>query len=293
MTPTPHSEQMFGTYWRWHQLQVTTRDIDPVYPVLRHVIRAAGLDRDQAVWLVVLHVAYYQLGSALAAWGAQPVPGGPRPGLLTLPTGTERRAHRDVRQFARHWAGLLGAFDRHGGPAGWLDAGGADWRRLNEHVAQVEGNGRWAAYKTAELAQKVLDVPTVVADAGHAHSTGPRRGLALLYPRLPAGNRPVDIQVLDRYTRRLARRLGEADIGQVETSLCDLHSLTRGHYYLGHDIDAMQQQLTRVPSDLTAAAFAARAARLPAAYLGERGGWSGVDRERKRVYARQGIICTR
>ncbi|MGH8921209.1 MAG: hypothetical protein ACRDZY_13105, partial [Acidimicrobiales bacterium] len=53
-------------YVRWHHLQVATRDVDPTYPVLAGVVRRLALGADAAAWLVLLHVAYYHLGSALA-----------------------------------------------------------------------------------------------------------------------------------------------------------------------------------------------------------------------------------
>ncbi|MGH3610713.1 MAG: hypothetical protein ACRDRD_21880, partial [Pseudonocardiaceae bacterium] len=237
--------------------------------------------------------AYYHLGSALAAFATTPAPAPPTEGQLRLPTGTERRAHRDTRQFRRHWVALLAAFDADGGPHGWLTGAGTGWGQLTAQVATVHGNGRWAGYKTAELAQKVLGVPTVVADAGHAHSTGPRKGLALLQ-HVPPGNTPKVIAALDAATNALAAQLGENDIGQVETSLCDFHSLARGHYYLGHDIDQMGAQLLAVPSDLTQAGFEARAASLPAPYLAEATGRpADVDRARARVYADTGRIAVR
>ena len=34
-------------------------------------------------------------------------------------------------------------------------------------------------------------------------------------------------------------------IEQVETILCDFHALAEGRYYVGHDIDQMQEQLDR------------------------------------------------
>jgi hypothetical protein len=284
---------LLNDYVRWHHLQVHTRDIDPVYPVLRRLVGRLQLTWEQAAWLVLLHVAYYHLGSALAAFAAVPKPGPPTDRLLRLPTGTERRGHRVPDNLRTHWLSLLAAFDAAGGISPWLLARGTAWGDLNDQITTVAGNGRWAAYKTAELAQKVLDVPTTVADAGHANSTGPRQGLALLHD-IPDGNSPAVIARLDTLTRQLARRLGEDDIGQVETSLCDFHSLVGGGYYLGHDIDAMAEQLVKVPSDLTPVAFDARGASLPARYLAEQTGRPlAVDRDRKRVYQRTGRILQR
>lgn len=281
-------------YFRWHHLQVGTGDIDPVYPVLRYLRDRLSLSDDDAVWLCVLHAAYYHLGSALAAFAAVPKPGWPSDErLLALPTGTERRGLRTPAKLGSHWAALLAAFEVHGGPHAWLTSGGTDWRSLNDTVAAVRFNGRWAAYKTAELAQKVVGVPTVVADAGHAHSSGPRHGLGLLQD-VPTGNTPSVIRVLDRATRVLAYQLGESDIGQVETSLCDFRSLAHGGYYLGHDIDAMAAQLARVPSELSETAFDARVATFPFVYLAEYTGRPlAVDNARRRVYRDTGQILER
>lgn len=285
-------------YRRWHHLQVATGDLDPVYPVLRE-LTAANTDEDSRAWLCILHATYYHLGSALAAWSALPYPAAPTRGgsLLHLPTGTERRAHRVPQRLYDNWTATLDALDAAGGPHAWLTTGyptgRTGWRQLNDRIAAVHGNGRWAAYKLAELAQKVCGAPVQVADAGHRHSTGPRAGLALLFGDLPRGQDPDTIAALDACTAGLATSLGEPDLGAVETSLCDFHGLAAGRYYLGHDIDQMAVQLGTVLSDLTERAVRARLATLPHAYLGEVGGWSGVDAARKRVYAATGTIVER
>lgn len=281
-------------YARWHELQKYTHDIDPAYPVYRYLIHEQDLSRDDAAWLILLHVNYYHMGSALRAFELMPQPGVPKDELLHLPTGTERRGHRDWRQMERHWLALLGKFEEYGGPWGWISAAGTDWSRLQDHLTDVRGNGRWAAYKLGEMAQKLLGLQTVIADAGHRHSSGPRKGLQDLYQEpMPKDNAPGAIAILDNATERLAELLNEPDIGYVETSLCDFHSLLKGGYYLGHDIDAMQEQLLKVPSGLANAAWQARVVTLPYAYLGERHGRDGVDRERKTAYRDGGRILER
>jgi hypothetical protein len=288
---------LLDDYAHWHKLQRETDDIDPVYPVYNWLIKAAGLTIDQAAWLVLLHVNYYHMGSALAAFQQMPQPGPPTPALLKLPTGVERRGHRDWRQMERHWLALLGKFEKHGGAFEWLVAAGEHWPDLMEHLADVQGNGRWAAYKTGEMTQKILGLNTVITDASHAYSTGPRKGLTDLAEALgtaiPTGNTPAVVAHLEEQTLGLARLLGENDIGYVETSLCDFHSLVKGGYYLGHDIDGMQEQLAKVPSDLAEAARIARAQALPNEYLGELHGRDGVDRERKTIYRDRGEIVVR
>ena len=279
----------FDDYLRWHRLQVDTADIDPVYPVLD--VFAADADEHQRAWLCMLHVCYYHLGSTLTAYERFPeaaaLPASRADlddaGLLGLPTGTERRAHRSPHQLARH---LLAMRDTWAdvSPYEWA-AKDWDWRALNDRLTTVVGNGRWAAYKAAEMLQKVAGAPTAATDAGHAYSSGPRKGLGLLYADLPAGNDPRTVAFLDAVTDSVADTLGEADVALVETSLCDFASLVGGNYYLGHDIDQMLTQLSDSRISAPAGIWQARADALPRGLLGEHGGWPGIRRNLKRVYA--------
>jgi hypothetical protein len=283
--------ERYGLYYRWHWLQKATKDIDPVYPVMREYLVECGTSDSQMAWLVFLHVAYYHLGSALLVFGDNPNPHMPKPDRLKLPTATERRGHRDPDKLAGHFQALFDMFDVFGGPYAALCA--PSWTEQIDRLLSVYGNGRWAAYKTAEMAQKVLGRPIQPTDAQHADSTGPRKGLADVFGPQPAGNSTAVIADLDRRTTSLAANLGETDLGYVETSLCDFHSLLAGHYYLGHDIDAMQAQLYAVPSEETLPIFTARRETLPHEYLGEFHGWIGPDADRKRAFLRTGEILER
>jgi len=317
-------------YATFHRLQTLTSDVDPVYPVLTAVARNVGLDIDQTAWLCLLHVAFYDLGSALLAYAI--TDGRPRPlpeQALRLPCGTERRGHRDPRQLAAHLDALVARADGYDGAGRWLseiatatcEADG--YRRLCYRTAfgallDVRGFGRWAAYKTCELVATVLGpadpawyglTPT---DMGHAHSTGPRKGLALLTP-VPDGNSFSTVAILNQLSDLLVHELHArglpATIPTAETTLCDFHSLHKGHYYVGHDIDHMAAQLDRavipVP-DLTPgaarrsetmlrAAWEARSLTLPGAYLGEheQPPRIGVDPGRRTHYRQTGAIVTR
>lgn len=280
----------FGDYTKWHALQVETGDLDPVYPVVRRLIDRLDLDADRAAWLVTLHVAYYHLGSALAALEAWPTRGAydrTDERTLALPCGTERRGHRNLVALRKHLDYVAGV-----NLAAVYNA--RYWPALVEQIAGWFGNGRWAAYKTAEMAAKVLGAPIVATDAGHRYSSGPRKGLDLLVAEsLPEDNSPATIALLDAYTAKLADDIGEPDIASVETSLCDFHSLAVGRYYLGHDIDAMQAQLRSVRSTYTDAAFEARRATLSVRYLGELNGWHGPNRAFATTYRRCGVIAVR
>lgn len=284
---------MFPDYQRFHGLALKTRDVDPVYPVLKDLADTGGLSEEDRIRLVMLHVAYYHMGSALAAFEGR---------ISVLPCATERRGHRDPKKLQRHLDDLKSIGDGPGGFSAWFsyDLRGEPrecWNRVTERLLGVYGNGRWAAFKTAEMLWKVCGFPIQAPDMGHAYSSGPRQGLKLLVPNLPEGNSRETVRRLDELSEELCVSLREsglaASVEEVETTLCDFHALVEGRYYVGHDIDQMLRQLLDVQSGLTKWALASRREVLPEAYLGEVHGWSGPDRERKSVYKRTGKIVER
>lgn len=292
------TEKLREDYLRWHHLQVETNDIDPMYPVLRIAAEGRGVD---PYWACFLHAVWYHTGSTLAAltlWPEKLVPADAR--LNLLPCGTERRGHRDKDKLQDHVESLKFELGRAGGPRAWVEqhsTGGTPqdrWESLLEGLTSVYGNGRWAAYKTAELLQKVADVDIDAPDAGHRFSSGPRQGLEHLHPGLPTGQKVDQIAKLDALTEFWANELGEPDIARVETSLCDFNSLVKGRYYLGHDIDSMLAQWgdERVGPYVTAADWEARYVAFPEHLLGEHMGWTGVRKQLNRIYKDTGVIVT-
>jgi hypothetical protein len=292
--------ELWSDYCRFHALAVASHDVDPVYPVLARLLDEQGTAPEQRVEAVVIYLVYYHLGSGLSAYAQRRAGAGqPLSDLpLTLPTATERRAHRDRRQLARHLASLHQCAQMYGGLARFL---GQDlptdpqeaWRRVRERAETVHGNGRWASYKLAELLQQVCGWPLAAPDMGMAGASGPAHGLRLL--NVAVSDAPADLEVAGAVVSSRLRAAGYAGtaLSTVETTLCDFHSLASGGYYVGHDIDQMQTQLDKVPSGFTGAAYAARAATLPAGYLGEVHGWVGVDRARSRRYKLTGDIVDR
>lgn len=305
MTDWPF-EKLREDYLRWHPAQVETGDIDPVYPVLRYLADAWDLDVEERAWLVFCHVVWYHPGSTLAGFRAVPdvsampttADGLHNAGLLELPCETERRGHRPKQPLINHLLGLRETF-LDGGCWEWAQRAIADaetpeegWLQLNDALTTLVGNGRWAAYKTAEMLEKVCGLPVKAADAGHRFSSGPRKGLELLEPHCPADNRPDTIGTLDLMTSLWADQLGEPDVALVETSLCDFNSLVRGRYYLGHDIDSMQAAWLnpKVAGQVPTEAWDARADTFAHEFLGEFHGWLGVRKELNPVYKKTGEL---
>lgn len=291
------------TYALFHSESVASNEIDDVYPCLKEFGKILQLDREQATWLTFLYVAYYNMNSTLQVFQEHRNPAIPRADLLKLPTGTERRAHRVPAKLERHLAELVSIAENNGGLYSWIsrylvyDSPTQSWDRVVAALESIYGNGRWASYKTAEMLWKINELPLQASDMGHAHSSGPRKGLALLYDNLPQGNRQEDVDELDRISIDLLTRLEdlgvEAKIEEAETSLCDVYALAEGHYYLGMDIDAMLENLLKCPSPLAEVMFEARSRVIPHHYLGEKSGWTGVDQKRKRAFKETGKLLVR
>ena len=238
---------MLDRYKAWHWDQVRTGDLDPVYPWLRAYFDLTGADPQQAASLTITYLTYYRVDSAVHAWeqAGRRVPTNP----LKHPTGTERRAHRDRRQLDKHLHDLH--IHMAGDPHGWL-TNAPTWEAMTDRVTAVHGNGRWAAYKACDLATKVHNAPWTAPDAGHANSTGPRKGLGLLGIPDPGGNSPDTIAYLNAVTLELADLIGDPDLSQVETSLCDFRSHVLGRHPLGHDVKALAEQVRHLPHGLRA-----------------------------------------
>ena len=310
---------MLAEYAAFHREAVSCGDNDPVYPVWDRLRVRLGWDTETYLWACLVYVAYYHLGSALRVLEHHPRPTVPRAELLALPCATERRGHRDPTKLKAHLAGVVDAANTHGGLLAWLQSGGCapDMDRWNNtdtraaertrlyraafnHFQTLRGNGRWAAYKLCDLLGSTLIPPLTPSDMGHAHSTGPREGLALLRAGLPTGNRTADIAELDAISGELCAYLAALEqdgpavpASVAETTLCDFHALHGGRYYVGNDIDQMQAQLVRVLSALTDEAFLSRLDTLPVAYLGELSGWDRPDPDRRSHYRRTGEIIVR
>lgn len=313
-------------YARFHAAQIDNWDVDPVYPILTYL--GDGLGPEGATRLALLYVAYYDMGSALLAL-ALGAPTSQDELSSRFPCGQERRNHRMPERLVDHYRSLTEHADGHGGWYPWMSAVAGcpepAYDPLYAALTTVRGNGRWAAYKTAELLSHVLLDHSIECDwsrvepdnMAYAHSTGPRHGLDLLLADgAPVGNGPPAAnrgeQLGELLTQWLLEQGIDASIATVETTLCDYHAMTVGRYYPGHDIDKMQDQLTRAEAWLkrlqqTAPhtqgldtadtlfrwAWQGRAFRLPEHYLGELNGWTGVDLPRKKIYRATGELVLR
>lgn len=304
LMPPPMDRAQLDALATFAQHHVSSRDIDPAYPVIAWIERDLELDDDSALWHTLVYVAYYNLASAVYIWlhpdellrdRATFTSARVAAGTLVLPTGVERRGLRGGKNMAHHLDAMDDCADLYGSWGEWLGAAGDTWEGVTTMVRHVHGNGRWAAYKTCELLQEVHGWPIEAPDMGNDGSTGPVSGLEVL------AGRPLTTVGEQDFMARVIKQELEAAYGielpwsQLETVLCDFHSLHRGHYYVGHDIDQMLEQVMRpeVEPEVRDLILRARAATLPHQYLGELNGWGGVDRQRNVSYAATGQVLFR
>jgi len=296
---TALNEQLYTDVKTFARAMLASRDLDPIYDVLRALYYALDLAGETALWFTALYLAYYNLPSALVAFRAVPEPGYIPDRLLSLPIAVERRNLLGGR-ISRHIADYLAYWRLYGSQAKFITRGWAvdPWQnflRFWETAQRPWGNGRWAAFKWADLLKNVHGLLISAPDMRLADCTGPVEGLQRLYDTTTE-----DVLALNYLGNNLRDRLAYdgllLDWEQLETVLCNFKSLAKGKYYVGHDIDELQERIDHAPyldrGDRRLLLEMRRRA-LPLVYLGECCGWQGIQRDRMGAYAERGAILVR
>jgi len=278
---------------------INSKDIDPVYPVLETLYEQRKLRTSLRHWQTCLYLAFYSLPSALQAFEKFPTPDAAIKALgddceFNYPIAVERRGLSGGK-VRHHLADLLRKTSgRAEGFEGWLMEGwqyegNPNWnfKVFFARAQNIWNNGRWAAFKWCELLKEVHKMPLEAPDLCLQDCTGPLKGLCMVTrmsetDTIPSLNTAAKILLNDLYEAGLPYLCWE----QLETLLCNYHSYKHGKYYVGHDIDEMQQAINRGAQEgwlskaNVTALFEARKAALPKAYLGEFNGWSGIRKEK-------------
>lgn len=305
-------KDLFPDLVKFAKHHLKSKDIDPVYPVLKYLQK--GMTEEVALWHSTLYVAWYNIASGVSAFKLNPEPPtATSKWKLWLdkdwPCATERRGHRDQSKLRSHLEDYIRKVRQAGSQRNLLTGSGigaiygpGDWERVFINIQTIFGNGRWAAYKMAEILRKVHGWPIAAFDIGNRFSTGPRAGLALFY-NPPDKENEAAIAKLDAQALNLKFNLFEVGVDtewdELETILCDFHSLHQGRYYVGHDIDQMYDQLKEAERktwqgwEATKRVWLARLKTLPHHYLSELNGWDGVQKKRKQSYQMKGKIVIR
>ena len=239
---------LWSPFLKFSKRQLETKDYDPFHPMLWNLQKDA--DDESALWGSVLYMAFYSMGSAYQAWVTTDPLQVPPEESDKWHIGVQRRNLR-ASSVRAHLEDFSKKAKEHGGIRNFLTADfcgdpESDWEKLILQVESVWGNGRWAAYTTSELFQKVNNIPVVPSNLGMHGATGPRAGICRLVPK----PKNTDVSVLEwlggSLTKELKFRFPDPQIpwaksgvdkAMVESLLCDFNSLAKGRYYIGRDID--------------------------------------------------------
>jgi hypothetical protein len=252
---------------------------------------------EEGLWLSTLYMAFYNIGSAYAAFQASP-PWRELPAWTgVLPVGVQRRNLRGGKVL-HHLDDFIRLTRLYGSAYAFLTKGfigdpKKDWTQLKANVSEPWGNGRWSIYTTAELYQKANKLPVWPCDIMNDDSTGPAAGLSKLFGVAAVDQTP---DILDPLADRLFRYMrgkmktripylpkGHYDYAMMESQLCDFNSLTKGRYYIGRDIDRDQERIKQAEELLQlqnirmslSEVWEARGRVFAPRYLGEVQKWDG------------------
>lgn len=295
----PPSEDLMADFITFSSHLIDSKDQDPIYPVLSATYDLLDLDEEQRLWFTFMYLAFYMVPSGLAAFRRHPEPELLDPKLLKLPMMMQRRNLRGGK-IRRHVQSYVEAIEGDTQDR-WVRNGFKQGQPERNFEAfwltsqQPWGNGRWTSYKWAEILKVVHGYELSAPDMKLDQCLGPRRGLEMMYsvPGAPT-------HVLNRAGDDLKARMEESlnlylSWEDVETCLCCYHSLVEGRYYIGHDIDQLQEQIENAPiaERDRKLLMDARAMSLPHEYLGEMNGWHDLSFEKRKVYQRSHQIVGR
>lgn len=282
-------DEMFADFYKLVNGCCTCGDYDPFHLLLREVEK--DMEDEMALWFSSLFIAHYNPGSAYIAFHNS--------NYLDyrewdLPIETARRAlyggriydHlEDLCTKAKAAGGIRKLYER-----GFTDDPHENWHTVRQNVGSLYGAGRWAEYTFSEILQKVHGFNVCPTDMGNNGSSGPRNGLILL---MGAGSDHAG-EVLFNHAKNHVE-VPWFDYAVLESLACDFNSLNKGKYYIGRDIDRQQGRLMRVEErgyDVTPV-YEARAEVFQRRYLGEYGGWRGIDKDRLKHYINTGEVIDR
>lgn len=283
--------------------QLESGDIDPAYPLLK--VALASETHERRLWKIMVYVAYYHFSSASSIWSNFP-----NPTYFDstdqhffeyakyYATGVERRGFRGNLNAIDHLKNLVRTVtDTWGSFEAWLThccnrPDNQRWAEIQRTMETVKFNGAWASYKIADIISHLYPDLNIHAQdigvGGGSSTSGPVPGLALL-AGVSVKQAAQDIGLQGVFYKTCVEKWGIPFEGmeQLETCLCDFNSLSKGTYYMGHDIDQQMTALKSCGADL----WNARQNSFPTRYLGELKGWVGVRKVLKPLYAEWGLMC--
>lgn len=238
---------IYQTFDRFGRALIGSRDVDPVYPFVKSLVKKKDFEPE---WFVFVYVAFYNLESAIQICEEMPTrEDWDATKFRQLRTrikkfGHERRGTcRNVDNQVIMLDAVVEAIDIiHKERMGEIHAPILDDNpSFRDFLMGLPFHGLWASYKIAELFEKSLGYSSLrIEDLGLTgrdpnSNDGPVGGLRHLYGREEMYDESF-FPVWNRFGFNLAKAWG-VDIGEVETCFCKFHKLVSGKYHIGHDIE--------------------------------------------------------
>lgn len=279
------NQKLFDDFIVFSKKQLESGDIDPMYPVLESVFNQRKYDEEQKLWYLFLYTTFYHVGSAEIIFERFPkLCFINKKDVEPMPTGIERRGFRgntnwvdtidDLSYSYSSMVDFISPIHRNGMPG---------WKGMRVQFETLRNNGPWSSYKFADLLAHVMHYDIEADDLGNNPAV-----LGCAETLTGIGRKTIERTVSfqnELFQKSLDAGIKFSGLDQLETCLCDFHSVLNGHYYVGHDIDMNMKQ---IPDKMEF--WKAREESFESKYLGEKNAWSGERRELKRRYLETGEI---
>tara|TARA_Y100001963_G_scaffold20399_1_gene26048 strand:- start:735 stop:1637 length:903 start_codon:yes stop_codon:yes gene_type:complete len=277
----------FEDFIKFGKLSLKIKDYDPGYPILKKYYELRKLNEKQKHWHTLLFMTFYRLSSAEEVFKKYPEQTKVS-FSKAYPTSPDRRGLRGKKEKQERFINQFNAYPiqelvtKVASPYGKI--GWAKFERIMQKNFWYVGT--WTTYKWADILNNVYDFnieAPYLSDGGGSVTTGPIGGMISLL-----GVKPAEINdtlELNLYKEVINRGLNVPDYNTLETLLCDFKALTKGKYYLGHDIDSFLAEIQEIKDiKIRNLYLETRKQVFDYRFLGEINGWQGVRDNLKKQY---------
>lgn len=240
-------EDQYRDFELYSRALIESKDVDPVYPLVKSIIKEYGFEPE---WFVFVYVSFYSLESAIKLCSKWPTKFEFKSEVFRKMrlSGELHHFSHERRGISRNIDNQINSLNR---VVSFLTAVekkapfSADIRNFNaldfkDYICTFPLFGDWASFKITELFEKSLDYKNLtildlnLRNRSPNSNDGPVGGLRWLYGRETKYDADI-FPVWDRFGENLAKAWG-VDLGEVETCLCKWHKMRTGKYWVGHDI---------------------------------------------------------
>jgi hypothetical protein len=277
-------KKLFSDFCKFSKKQLTTKDNDPMYPVLESVFKQRGYDEETKLWYLYLYTTFYHVGSAENLFNKYPKKTKINYNYVRpLLTGIERRGFRGNT----NWLVTINSLDKYHTMIDFVSpvkrGGMLGWKEMRMRFEEIKHNGAWSSYKFADLLAHVMHYDIQADDIGSNPSVlGAAQMITGVSIRTAEKSAQFQNELYDKCKKAGVEFTG---LDQMETCLCDFHTLTDGRYYVGNDIDMNMKQIPDLPEF-----WRARKMVFDSKNLGEVNNWEGERKDLKKQYLTKGVI---